>query len=311
MKKALIFGISGQDGTLLSEFLIKKNYKIYGASRNKGKTHYTRYERIQVFNISFTDYNSVLKLIKNINPDEIYNLAGESSVNKSFSFPLESIYSTIIGNLHILEAIRELNLSSRYFFASSSDCFGNTISPATEETKLVFNSPYGLAKKNATETVNLYRDVYGIYACSGFLSPHESYLRNPLFISKKIVETAKNIKKGKSLKLEIGNTNIIRDWGWAEDYVEAMYLMLQQEIPNDFIIATGKSITLLSFIEYTFNNLGLDHNKYLISKKEFARLNDIETSYLNPHKANILLGWSAKHIVYDVIDKHLKQGNEI
>lgn len=308
MKKALIIGIAGQDGTLLADFLLKKGYQVFGTSRDKdlsefkGLTSLGIKDQIKLFSLSLNDYRSVLQVISEIAPDEIYNLGGQTSVGLSFLQPVETLESIIDGTLNILEALRFLKIKAKFYNASSSECFGSTLTPATESTQFIPLSPYAVAKASSFWLVNNYRKAYNLFACSGILSNHESKLRHARFITKKITDSAYNISTGKQDFFEVGDISIIRDWGWAPDYIEAMYLILQHDIPDDFIIATGKSISLQEFIEYTFNKFGLDYRKHIKINETFKRPSDIKSCILNPEKALVKLGWSAKHNVFDVID---------
>ena len=313
MKKALIFGISGQDGTLLADFLLKKGYEIYGTSRDieinefKGLIYLNIKNQIKLCSLTLTDYKSVLQVIEEISPDEIYNLAGETSVAISFQNPIKTTESIVNGTFNILEALKVLNLNIKFFNASSSECFGNSTLAATESTKFNPVSPYAEAKRIAFLLVKKYRENYNLFTCSGILSNHESVFRNSRFISKKIVESAYNISIGKQDYVEFGDITIIRDWGWAPEYVEAMYMMMQQDFPDDFIIATGKSISLQKFIEYSFQKFNLDYLKYIRIDESLIRNTEIKSSSLNPEKALTKLGWAAKNDVFSMIDMLIEE----
>lgn len=241
-KKALIIGVSGQSGTYLSKFLLEKGYEVYGTSRDHEVVSFSGLKKLGIFNqvnlfsMVTTDFRSVLKVIDVVRPDEIYNLAGQTSVGYSFSQPVETIESIVDGCLNILESVKFLKLNSKIFNPCSSECFGDTIEIANEKTNFDPMSPYAVSKVSSFWLTKNYRNSYDIFTCSGILSNHESPLRNERFVTMKVVNSAKRISDGVQDKLEIGNIDIIRDWGWAEEYVEAMWLLLQQEVPDDYII---------------------------------------------------------------------------
>ena len=306
-KKALIIGISGQDGSYLAQALLSKGYKVYGTSRDAGISPFTNLDHLKIkdkvtlSSMSLTDFRSVIQVLNTVEPDEIYNLAGQSSVGLSFDQPVETYESISIGTLNLLEALRFFNSPSRLYNASSSECFGNiTNQPATEETAFRPRSPYAVAKASAFWTVSNYREAYGIYACSGILFNHESPLRPERFVTRKIVSAACRIANGSQDYLKLGNIDIQRDWGWAPEYVEAMWIMLQQEQPEDFIIATGKTSSLKDFIRIVFSQLGLNWADHVLAQPELLRPTDIMISSGNPLKVKKLLGWQACYSVEDV-----------
>jgi GDPmannose 4,6-dehydratase len=311
MKRALIIGISGQDGTLLADLLLKKRYIVYGSSRDtelnsfRGLTLLGIKQKINFISLSLVDFRSVLQVIDDIKPDEIYNLSGQTSVSLSFVQPIETFESISLGTLNILEVLRYLKKDIRFYNACSSECFGFTDTPANEKSPFNPLSPYAVAKATAFWLVSNYRNAYNLYACSGLLSNHESFLRSNRFVTRKIIDAVINIKNGSTDKLELGNLSIIRDWGCAEEYVNAMYLMLQQDQPDDYIIATGKSISLEEFVEYCFAKFGLDYKNHISKNERLVRPSDISQSYLSPAKAKKQLGWAAHKNVYDVIDSML------
>lgn len=306
MKKAIIFGVTGQDGAYLAKFLLKKGYLVYGTSRDADFSNFSNLVKlgikndVQLLSANLIDFRSVLAALKVSKADEIYNLAGQSSVGLSFNQPVDTFNSIAIANLNLLEAIRFIETEARYYNAGSSECFGNTTIPATEETSFHPRSPYATAKAAAFfQTVN-YRESYKLYACSGILFNHESPLRPERFVTQKIVRTACRIAKGHSEKLVLGNINISRDWGWAPEYIEAMYLILQQPVPKDFIIATGFTCTLQDFIQYVFETLGLNWQDHIKINSDFFRPSDIEKICANPDKALHTLKWQAKYKAADV-----------
>ena len=302
--KVLIFGITGQDGSLLSKYLLKKGFLVIGTTRDLNKLNQIANNDIKIHEIDVLNYRQINELIKLESPDIIYNLSGQTSVGKSFFEPLDTYQTIVNTTMYILESIRKINTGIKFFNASSTECFGfNNKIRLTE--KSLFNpiSPYGTAKVMAYNLVNNYRSIYGIYTCTGIFSNHESQFRSENFISRKIIEAAYNISIGSQDFLEIGDIKIVRDWGWAEDFIEAIFLMMNQNKPGDYIIATGKSISLEEFIYYTFKKFNLDYKKHLKVNKLLFRINEIQEIYLNPQKVFDDFGWKAKNDVYKVIDK--------
>mgnify|MGYP001449933248 CR=1 FL=1 len=309
-KIALILGITGQDGAYLAKYLLNLKYKIFGTSRDSQICDTSRLESLDILNditilsLALNDFRSVLKVITNVNPDEIYNLSGQTSVSLSFEQPIEAMESIANGTLNLLEVIRCFNKNIRFFNAGSSESFGNTKEfAANEETKLRPRSPYAVAKSTAAWHVSTYRESYNLFACTGFLSNHESILRHDRFVTKKIINGVKKIKNGKLDKLKIGNIDIYRDWGWAPKYVEAMYLMLQNKYPEDYIIATGKTTSLRYFVQKSFEIANLKTEKYLEISDVFKRPSDLEYSSLNPKKIFQELNWECTLSVDQIIEK--------
>jgi GDPmannose 4,6-dehydratase len=248
------------------------------------------------------DFRSVLSAMRAVMPTEIYNLSGQTSVGMSFERPVEAIESIAIGTLNILEAIRFLNLPARFYNAGSSECFGDTHGlKASELTPFIPRSPYAVAKVTAAGLVNNYQESYGVFACTGILFNHESPLRSERFVTQKIIQTAAKIKKNPEITLQLGNIHIHRDWGWAPDYVEAMWLMLQQKDPQNFVIATGRTVSLEYFIEKAFTYFDLDWKNHVKLEPALMRPSDIAFGAADPSKAKDLLGWVAKHNVDQVI----------
>jgi GDPmannose 4,6-dehydratase len=308
MKKALICGISGQDGSYLAKLLLEKDYIIIGTSRDAQLSSFSNlkklgiYDKISFETMALSDYRSVLNVVMNTLPDEIYNLAGQTSVALSFQQPVETIESIIIGTLNLLEAIRFTKKEIKFYNAGSSECFGNTSSSgANEESEFKPMSPYGVAKSASFWQVENYRKAYKLFCVTGILFNHESTLRDKRFVSKKIINTACRIKNGSSEKLELGNLYIRRDWGWAPEYVEAMWRMLQHNNPMDYVIGTGINHSLEDFVSYTFSILDLDCKEYVVENKKFNRPSDITISIADPIKANNDLGWEAKTDLKEVI----------
>lgn len=307
MKKALICGISGQDGAYLAQLLLQKGYVVYGTSRDAQMSSFYNLEllgvhkEIQLESMSLNDFRSVLQVLSKTKPDEVYNLAGQSSVGLSFEQPVETMESISVGTLNLLEAIRFTNLPIKFYNASSGECFGNTIEPADENTPFRPRSPYAVAKAAAFWEVANYRESYGQYACSGILFNHESPLRPKRFVTRKIIATAYRIAKGSPEKLCLGNISIQRDWGWAPEYVEAMWLMLQQEQPDDYVIATGETYKLEDFVAMTFSALNLDWKNHVEFDRNLLRPTDLVIGRASPKKAKEQLCWTAKYKMQDVI----------
>lgn len=308
MKRALIIGINGQDGSYLAKFLVNKGYEVVGISRDAMAASFSNLKklgiefRVQNVSMALNDFRSVLGILKKFAPDEIFNLAGQTSVGLSFEQPVETMESITFGTLNILEAIRFIDSPIHFYNAGSSECFGDTKNlPASESTPFSPRSPYAVAKTAAYGLVNNYRESYGLYACTGILFNHESQLRPERFVIQKIIKAASYISKNLDAKLSLGNISIYRDWGWAPEYVEAMWLMLQRERPDDFVIATGKSVSLEYFIEKAFSYHGLSWKNHVLIDSSFLRPSDIEYGAADPRKAESILGWKAKYDVDDVI----------
>ena len=298
VKKALIIGITGQDGAYLARDLLAKGYQVTGSSRDVMASSFNNLNalgirsQVQLISVSINDFRSVFNAIQTAAPDEIYNLAGQTSVGLSFDQPVEAIESIAIGTLNILEVIRLLSKPVRFYNAGSSECFGDTgDTPANEQTAFAPRSPYAVAKSTAKWLINSYRESYGLYACTGILFNHESPLRPERFVTQKIIAGAAKIKAGQLDKLQLGNLDISRDWGWAPEYVEAMWLMMQLDKPDDFVIATGRQESLKYFVAKSFEYFDLDWQKYVEIEASFFRPNEIITSVGNPAKAIKVLGW--------------------
>jgi GDPmannose 4,6-dehydratase len=298
-KKALIIGITGQDGAYLAQHLLAKGYAVTGSSRDVMASSFGNLntlgirEQVRLISVSINDFRSVFNAIQSCDPDEIYNLAGQTSVGLSFEQPVEAIESIAIGTLNILEVIRLLGKSVRFYNAGSSECFGDTGSTAANvNTPFAPRSPYAVAKSTAKWLINSYRESYGLYACTGILFNHESPLRPERFVTQKIVVAASKIKAGLIQKIQLGNLDICRDWGWAPEYVEAMWLMMQQKEPSDYVIATGRMESLTYFVAKAFEYFDLDWQQYVEINPSFFRPNEIKHSIGNPQRAIELLKWS-------------------
>jgi GDPmannose 4,6-dehydratase len=308
MKKALICGVSGQDGAFLSRLLLEKGYDVYGASRDAQVHSFENLERlgirdrVNLVSITLNDFRSVLQAIIRIEPDEIYNLAGQSSVGLSFEQPVETMESVSIGTLTLLEAIRFSEAPIRFYNAGSSECFGDTAGKAADETTpFAPRSPYAAAKAAAYWETSIYREAYELFACTGILFNHESQLRPERFVTRKIVSAACRIASGSKETLRLGNIDIRRDWGWAPEYVEAMWLMLQQDAPEDFVIATGIDSSLRDFVAAAFDHVNLDWQRHVITDPALYRPSEISANRGNPAKAAERLGWSSANTMSDVV----------
>ena len=261
-KTALIFGVSGQDGAYLAQLLLGKGYTVHGTSRDREMSSFANLRRLGIFgrvvlhSAVLTDFRSVVEVISRVRPAEIYNLASQASVGLSFDQPVETLNSTINSTINILEAIRFLKLDTRFYNASSSECFGNTGSPADESTPFHPRSPYGVGKAAAYWAVANYREAYGLFACSGILFNHESPRRGETFVTKKITKAVADIHKGRRESIALGNLDARRDWGYAKDYVESMWLMLQQDKSDDYVVATNEAHSVREFVEKAFAVIG-------------------------------------------------------
>lgn len=306
--RALICGISGQDGAYLSQFLLNKGYEVYGTSRDINTRGFDGLDtlgirdKVQLLSMSVVDFRSVIQVLQKVRPEEIYNLTGQSSVGLSFDQPVETFESISVGTLNLLEAIRFHQSDIRLYNAGSGECFGNTGEHAADETtRLTPSSPYAVAKSTAYWTVATYREAYKLYATTGLLFNHESPLRPARFVTRKIVAAAVRIAEGAGEKLALGNLDIVRDWGWAPEYVEAMWKMLQQPKPGDFVIASGKSFSLKEFVAAAFSAVGLKWQDHVTSDPRLLRPYDHMVARANPAKAANELGWQAKYTMPDVI----------
>ena len=311
--RALICGVGGQDGCYLAKFLLDKGYEVFGSSRDKylmsghGLTTLGISDRVSLLSMAINDFRSVLTVLAAVTPDEIYNLAGQSSVALSFDQPVETMESIATGTHNLLEAIRFLDPNIRFYNASSSECFGDTGAvPANEDTAFRPRSPYAVAKATAFWQVANYRDAYKLHASSGILFNHESPMRPARFVTRKIASTACRIARGSDEKLTLGDINIERDWGWAPDYVEAMWLMTQQPKGGDFVVATGRTVSLAYFVERVFNELDLDWRAHVESLPALYRPSEISASHANPQRTHQVLGWRHRYEIEDVVREMVK-----
>ena len=308
--RALICGISGQDGSYLAKFLLRKGYEVIGTSRDAMTKNFSNLEKlnikskVQLASMASNDFRNVLEVLGKFYPNEIYNLSDQSSVGLSFEQPVETMESITSGTLNLLEAIRFIGKPMSLYNSGSSECFGDTGNkPADESTAFQPLSPYAVAKSSAHWLTSNYRKAYDLRVCTGILFNHESVLRPERFVTQKIVRAAAKIANGQDVKLNLGNIDIVRDWGWAPDYVEAMWAMLQLDKLEDFVIATGRSVSLKYFIEKSFDFYGLDWNDYVNINPELFRPSDIPTNFANPYAAKQKLNWSHKVDVDGVIHR--------
>lgn len=308
-KTALISGISGQDGAYLAKLLLTQGYRVIGTSRDAQISSFRHlkqlgiFEQLELVSMSLSDFRSVLQVLVRYEPTEVYNLAGQSSVGLSFDQPVETLESVTMGTLTLLEAIRFLGSDSiRLYNAGSSESFGDTGGiPATEKTPFQPRSPYAVAKAAAFWATANYREAYKLFACSGILFNHESPLRPERFVTQKIVRTACRIAQGSQERLKLGNLDIQRDWGWAPEYVVAMWKMMQLDSPDDFIIATGQTYSLRQFVAETFGVLGLDWQEHVDIDLALMRPADLAISKADPTHATKHLHWQAESAMPEVI----------
>ena len=306
--KALICGINGQDGSYLARLLLQKGYAVWGTSRDAQASAFLNLERlgisrkINVLSMAPNDFRSVFAAVEAGEPDEIYYLSGQSSVGLSFDQPAETLDSFVTGVLNVLEVIRLRRRPVRFYNAGSSECFGDTgNTPADERTPFRPRSPYAVAKASAHWLVANYRESYRLHACSGIFFNHESPLRHKRFVTQKIVQAARHIALGQQQRLTLGRLDIERDWGWAPEYVEAMWRMLQLESPKDLVIATGCTHRLEGFVREAFALRGLDWKAHVDVSSEFSRPTDILVSRANPCQAEREIGWSASQHMEQVV----------
>jgi GDPmannose 4,6-dehydratase len=299
MKRALITGITGQDGSYLAELLVSKGYEVFGMVRRASTENFERIahlkNKINLVQADLLDQLSIVNLIKDLRPNEIYNLAAQSFVPTSFDQPLLTGEFTALGVTRMLEAIRLVDKNIKYYQASSSEMFGKVVeTPQKETTPFYPRSPYGVAKLYGHWITVNYRESYNIFGASGILFNHESPRRGKEFVTRKITDAVARIKLGLSDKLLLGNLEAQRDWGFAGDYVEAMWLMLQAETPQDYVVATGRTHTVRKFVEIAFNHAGLDWQKYVEIDKKLYRPAEVHLLCGDPAKAKRELEWQPK-----------------
>jgi GDPmannose 4,6-dehydratase len=316
MKTALITGINGMDGSHLADFLLKKHYKVYGVERRsstKNRTNTKHLEdKITFLQGDLTDQNSLLRCLKESNPDEVYNLAAQSFVGESWNTPEHTSEVTGLGVLRILEAIREFNPNIKFYQASSSEMFGRMVeNPSKETTPFYPRSPYGVAKLYGHWITKNYRESYGMFACSGILFNHESEKRGIEFVTRKISDGVAKIKLGLADHISLGNLDAERDWGYAPDYVEAMWLMLQQDTPDDYVIATGVKHSIRDFLDAAFKHIGITKwDSYVKQDPRFMRPAEVDVLRGDYTKAKNQLNWEPKtsfsELVQKMVDNDIK-----
>ena len=333
MKNALITGITGQDGSYLAELLLEKGYKVYGIMRRKSEVTYGNVEhikeKIHFIYADMTDPISLISAMKISQPDEVYNLAAQSFVATSWDTPLGTADIDALGVTNILEAIRVVKPEARFYQASTSEMFGLVQAiPQTETTPFYPRSPYGVAKLYGHWITKNYRESYDLYACSGILFNHESERRGKEFVTRKITDAVARIKQGVQDHLELGNMDAKRDWGHSKDYVQAMWLMLQQEIPDDYVIATNETRTVREFVETAFGHVGIEVvwsgegineiGKDKATGKEIVKINpqffrpaEVEILIGNPEKADTNLGWIRQISFAELVERMVKNDMEL
>jgi GDPmannose 4,6-dehydratase len=306
MPTALITGIGGQDGSYLSEFLLGKEYRVVGTVPDGDPVNIDRIrhllDRIEIVQDDLLDQERIEKVFRDHRPDEVYNFAANSFRADSFRQPILSTAVLAVGVLRILEAIRRITPEARFFQASSSEIYGTPVDvPQTETTPFYPRSPYGVSKVYGHLMTITYRETYGLYACSGILFNHESPRRNPGFVTRKITQTAAKIKRGLARELRLGNLDARRDWGFAGDYVRAMWLMLQQEIPDDYVVASGETHSVRELCEGAFSYVGLDYLRYVVQENESFRSPETAQLVGNPGKARRVLDWKPEVSFRDLV----------
>ena len=296
IKKALVTGITGQDGSYLAELLLEKGYEVHGLVRRSSSFNTWRVDRFRdrlaLHYGDLVDQNSLVRTLGTIQPDEVYNLASQSHVKVSFEMPEYTANVTGMGVLRILDAVRELGLKTRFYQAGSSEMFGLVQEvPQTEKTAFHPRSPYGAAKVFGHWTAVNYREGYGLHVSNGILFNHESPRRGENFVTRKITMGVAAIKQGKARQLRLGNLDAKRDWGYARDYVEAMWLMLQRETPDDYVVATGETHSVREFLEEAFSYVGLDWREHVVVDPKYFRPAEVDLLLGDPGKARSVLGW--------------------
>jgi GDPmannose 4,6-dehydratase len=311
MKRALVTGITGQDGSYLAELLIEKGYEVHGVVRRSSSLNRGRIDHI--FNVpnpgphrlhygDLTDASSVNRLIREVKPDEVYNLGAQSHVKISFDMPEYTVESVGLGTLRLLEATRESGLSPRFYQAGSSEMFGLVQQvPQKETTPFYPRSPYAAAKVYAHWIAVNYREAYGVYVCNGILFNHESPRRGEAFVTRKITRGVAAIKLGLAKQLALGNLEAKRDWGYAKDYVEAMWLMLQQDQPDDYVIATGETHSVRELCEVAFEHAGLDWKQHVVLDPRYLRPTEVDQLIGDASKAKAKLGWEPKVRFHELV----------
>jgi len=308
MKRALITGITGMDGSHLADLLLERGYEVYGmerrsSSKNRTNTEHLK-DKVTFLMGDLTDQSSLLRALKDSNPDEVYNLASQSFVHASWEMPEQTSDVTGLGVMRMLEAIREYGKPIKFYQASSSEMFGKMVeNPANENTPFYPRSPYGISKVYGHWITKNYRESYGIFTCSGILFNHESERRGIEFVTRKISDGIAQIRCGLSNKIILGNLDAKRDWGYAPDYVEAMWLMLQQDTPDDYVISTGETHSIREFLDISFNYVGLSNWKQFVGQDErYMRPAEVDVLRGDSTKAREVLNWKPKTSFKDLVE---------
>ena len=305
MKKALITGITGQDGSYLAELLLEKGYEVHGLIRRSSTFNTSRIDhlfqdphekgvKLHLHYGDITDGVGLANLIREIEPEEIYNLAAQSHVKVSFEVPDFTAQVDAVGTIRLLEAIRASKINTHFYQASTSELFGSTRPPQSELSPFAPQSPYAAAKLYSYWVVRNYREAYGMHATNGILFNHESPRRGETFVTRKITMAAARIKLGLQDKLYLGNLDAIRDWGYAKEYVESMWLMLQQDKSDDYVVGTGIGATVRDFCEEVFGTMGLDYREYVVSEERYKRPTEVDSLIADASKIKSKLNWAAK-----------------
>lgn len=316
MKTALITGITGQDGSYLAEFLLEKGYNVVGMSRRTSTINFERIKHVQdsvtLVQGDLHDQSSMVSIMETYKPDEVYNLAAQSFVPTSWQQAILTAEVTALGVLRLLEAIRQANPKARFYQASSSEMFGKVLEvPQTETTPFYPRSPYGVAKVYGHWITVNYRESYNFHSVSGILFNHESPRRGLEFVTRKVTRAAAAIKLGKAKEVRLGNLDARRDWGFAGDYVRAMWMMLQQDVPHDYVIGTGETHSVRELCEIAFDCVGLNYNDYVVIDPNFYRPAEVDLLISDPSKANTLLGWKPsvtfRQLIEMMVEEDLRQ----
>lgn len=305
MKRALITGVTGQDGSYLAELLLEKGYEVHGVIRRSSTFNTSRIEHLykdpHEKNVRFhlhygdiTDGVGISNLVRDLEPHEIYNLAAQSHVKVSFEMPDFTAQVDAVGTIRLLEAIRAAKIDTKFYQASTSELYGSTPPPQSENSTFAPQSPYAAAKLYSYWVVRNYRDAYGLHATNGILFNHESPRRGETFVTRKITMAAARIKLGLQSKLYLGNLDAIRDWGFAPEYVESMWRMLQEKEPDDYVVATGVGASVRDFCEASFSTLGMDYSEYVETEDRYKRPTEVDALIGDPAKVRKILGWTAK-----------------
>ena len=318
-KTALITGITGQDGSYLAELLLSKNYKVHGLVRRVASENETQrfwrlkniLNKINLHAASLESYASIVKLVEKLKPTEIYHLGAQSYIDYAFQDEFSTINTNINGTHYLLSAIKDFSPKTKMYFAASSEMFGKALEiPQNEKTPFYPRSTYGISKVAGFDLMRNYREAYNIFCCSGILFNHESPRRGFEFVTRKITHAVAKIKLGLQKDLKLGNINAMRDWGHAKDYVVAMWLMLQQKKPQDYVVSTGKQYSVKQFAKLAFEQVGLDYKKYVKIDQKFNRPADVQTLLGDCKKVKKDLGWKPKYLFKDLVKDMVKKDLE-